>query len=170
MSQSYADDAPPMASSGFALVAVGSVVAAILLILAFAYYQGHSARIASLYTSLAAPANQALPAEVNAYNRDQRTNLAAAKKDLTRLVNTDNSFDASIVAITLPHAASDAAAALVQADLKREKLFRQQEKSTTLRQLRSFNRRDQSANAAVAAQVQQIRQALGLPPASAALF
>ena len=170
MSQSYADDAPPVASAGLVMIAAGSVVAVILLILAFAYYQGTSGRIASLYTSLAVPANQALPAEVNAYNRDQRTNLAAAKKDLTRLVNTDNSFDASIAAITLPHAASDAAAALVQADLKREKLFSQQEKSTTLRQLQSFNSRDQSANAAVAAQVQQIRQALGLPPSSGQLY
>jgi len=170
MSESYADDAPATASAGFLIAAAGSVVAVILLILALSYSSGKSARIASLYASLAAPANQALPAEVNAYNRDQRTNLAAAKADLAKLIKTSTSFDASIIAVKLPHAASDAAARLVNADLARIKLFRQQEKSTTLRQLRSFNRRDQAANAAVAAQAQQTRAALGLPPTSGQLY
>jgi hypothetical protein len=166
MSQSYADDAPATASAGFLIVAAGSVVAVILLILAVAYNSGRAPRIASVYTSVAAPANQALTAEVNAYNRDQRTNLAAARADLAKLIKTDTSFDAGIIAVAFPGAASHAAAALVNADLARIKLFRQQEKSTTLRQLQSFNRRDQSANAAVAAQVQQTRLALGLPAAS----
>jgi hypothetical protein len=171
MSQSYADDAPATASAGFLIVAAGSVVAVILLILAVAYNSGRAPRIASVYTSVAAPANQALTAEVNAYNRDQRTNLAAAKTDLARLIKTDTTFDAGIIAVAFPPGAgSHSAAALVNADLARIKLFRQQEKSTTLRQLQSFNRRDQSANAEVAAQVQQTRLALGLPGASGQEF
>jgi hypothetical protein len=167
MSESYADDAPAPASSGFLIIAIASVVAVILLILAFAYNSSRPARIASLYTSVAAPANQALTAEVNAYNRDQRTNLTAAKADLAKMIETDTTFDAGIVAISFPGTASHAAAALVNADRARIKLFRQQEKATTLRQLRSFNSRDQSANAAVAAAVQQTRLALDLPAASA---
>ena len=167
MSASYADDTPATASGGFLIVAAASAVAVILLILAFAYNSGRPARIASVYTSVAAPANQALTAEVNAYNRDQRTNLAAAKADLTRLIETDTTFEAGIVAVAFPPGAgSHSAAALVNAVRARIKLFRQQEKSTTLRQLQSFNRRDQSANAAVAAQVQQTHLALGLPAAT----
>jgi hypothetical protein len=166
MSESYADDAPVRVSSGFLIIAAASVMAVILLILAFSYNSGRSARIASVYTSVAAPANQALTAEVNAYNRDQRTNLAAAKSDLARLVKTATTFDAGIVAVSFPGAASHAAAALVNADRARIKLFRQQEKATTLRQLQSLNRRDQSANAAVEAQAQQTRLALGLPATS----
>jgi hypothetical protein len=166
MSESYADDAPAPASSGFLIVALGSVVAVILLILAFTYNSSRPARIASLYTSVAAPANQALTAEVAAYNRDQRTNLTAAKADLAKLIDTATTFDAGIIAVAFPGSASHAAARLVNADLARIKLFRQQAKATTLRQLRSFNTRDQVANALVAAQAQQTRLALGLPAAS----
>jgi hypothetical protein len=166
MSESYADEAPARASAGFLIVAAGSVVAVILLILALVYNSGRSPRVASQYTSVAVPANQALTAEVNAYNRDQRTSLTAAKADLAKLIKTETTFDAGIIAVAFPGDASHAAARLVNADLARIKLFRQQEKSTTLRQLQSFNRRDQSANAAVAAQAQQTRLALGLPAAA----
>jgi hypothetical protein len=167
MSQSYADDAPATASAGFLIVAAASVVAVILLILAVAYNSSRAARISSVYTSVAAPANQALTAEVNAYNRDQRTNLAATKTDLTRLIKTDTTFEAGIVAVAFPRGAgSHSAAALVNAVRARIKLFRQQEKSTTLRQLQSFNKRDQAANAVVEAQAQQTRTALGLPAAA----
>jgi hypothetical protein len=167
MSESYADDAPAATSSGFLIVALGSVVAVILLIVAFSYNASRSGRIASLYTAVADPANQALTAEVAAYNRDQRTNLTAAKADLAKLIETATTFDAGIIAVAFPGNASHAAARLVNADLARIKLFRQQEKATTLRQLRSFNSRDQSANAAVAAQVERTRLALDLPAASA---
>ena len=168
MSAGYADDAPATASSGFWIVATGSVVAVILLILALVYNSGRTARIGSLYVSLAAPANQAATASVNAYQRDQRTNLAAAKADLVKLEKAYASFDTSIRAVTLPRTAGGAA--LINANLKREALIRQQEKATTLRQLRSFNGRVNSANAAVQAQVQQARTALGLPPASGLQF
>jgi hypothetical protein len=170
MSASYADDAPATASPGFWIVAMGSLVAVILLIVALVYNSGRTARIGGLYSSVAAPANQAIAASVHAYNRDQRTNLAAAKADLVKLDQAYASFDSSIRAVTLPHAASDAAARLVNADLQREALIRQQEKATSLRQLRSFATRVQSANAAVEAQVQQTRQALGLPLASGQQF
>jgi len=135
------------------------------------YNSGHAVRIASLYTALAAPANPALTAEVNAYNRDQRTNLAAAKTDLTRLIKTDTTFEDGIVAVDFPPgAATHSAARLVNADRALIKLFRKQEKSTTLRQLQSFDRSDQSDNAVVAAQVQQTRLALGLPAAASGQF
>jgi hypothetical protein len=171
MSASYADDSPATASTGLLIAVAASIVAVILLILAVAYNSGKSGRIASLYTAAAASVNPALTAEVNAYNHDQRTNLAAAKKDLTQLTKTDTTFDADIIAVDFPPGnASHSAARLVNADLARIKLFRQQEKATTLRQLRTFNSRDQSANALVEAQAQQVRTALGLPPTSGQLF
>jgi hypothetical protein len=168
MSASYADDSPRTASTGLLIVVAASLVAVILLILAFVYNSGKSARIASLYTAAAASVNPALTAEVNAYNRDQRTNLAAAKADLVKLDKAYASFDTSIRAVTFPRAAGGTA--LINANLKREALISQQEKATSLRQLRSFNGRVNSANAAVQAQVQQTRTALGLPPASGLQF
>jgi mannose/fructose-specific phosphotransferase system component IIA len=171
MSESYADDPPATSSAGFLIAVVGSLVAAILLILALVYYSGKSTRIAGLYTAVAAPANQALTGEVTAYNRDQRTNLAAAKKDLARLIKTDTTFEDGIVAVDFPSGSpSHSAARLVNADRALIKLFRKQEKSTTLRQLQSFDSQDQSANAVVAAQVQQTRLALGLPAATSGEF
>jgi len=159
------------ASTGFLIVVAVSLVAAILLILAVVYNSGKAKRIASLYTAVAGPANQAQTAEVNAYHRDQRTSLAAAKKDLANLIKTDTTFEDGIVAVDFPPGAgTHSAARLVNADRALIKLFRQQEKATTLRQLQSFDRRDQSANALVAAQVQLTRLALGLPAASGQQF
>jgi hypothetical protein len=86
-------------------------------------------------------------------------------------METDTTFAAGIVAVAFPPGtASHSAARLVNAVRARIKLFRLQEKSATLRQLQSFNRRDQSANAVVAAQAQQTRLALGLPAASGQQF
>ena len=120
---------------------------------------------------MAAPANQALTAEVKAYNHDQLTSLARAKADLAKLVKTDTKFDAGIIAVAFhPSAASHSAARLVNADLSRIKLFEQQEKAKTLRKLQSFDKRDQAANAVVEAQAQQTRTTLGLPPTSGQQF
>jgi hypothetical protein len=82
-----------------------SLVAAVFLILAVVYYAGSSARIASDYTAVAAPANQALTAEVAGYTHNQRHDLTAAKSDLTREVKTEASFDKQLAAISFPPAA-----------------------------------------------------------------
>jgi hypothetical protein len=119
---------------------------------------------------MAAPADQALTAEAAAYTHNQRHDLAAAKSDLRREIKTENAFDDQAGDFTFPNAAVAAGAALVQADAKRVKLLTLQAKSTSLRQLRSLNARDQAADAAVAAQVRVIRQDLGLPPISAPLY
>jgi len=171
MSEAYADRASPVASTGFWILAATSLVTLILVILAIPYYAGQGKRVASLYTAVAAPANQALTAEVKAYNHDQLTSLARAKADLAKLVKTDTKFDAGIIAVAFhPSAASHSAARLVNADLSRIKLFEQQEKAKTLRKLQSFDKRDQAANAVVEAQAQQTRTALGLPPTSGQQF
>ena len=153
--------------SGMIMVLVLSVTATIVLIVAgLIYYSGSSARIASDYTAVAAPANLALTGEVNGYTHHQRDDLAAARSDLRREAKTEASFDTKLAALTFPGAASSAADVLIQADQKRVKLIGLQAQSTSLRELRSFNGADQSATAAVEVQVGRIRQALGLPPVS----
>ncbi|HUK67237.1 MAG TPA: hypothetical protein VLW50_00525 [Streptosporangiaceae bacterium] len=156
--------------AGFVLVSVSCVVAVILLILAIAYLHGGSARIATAYTAMAAPADQALTAEVAAYTHNQRHALAAAKSDLMKEVKTENAFDDQAGDFTFPNAADAAGDALLKADAKRVKLLTLQAGSTSLQQLQSFDASDQAADAAVAAQVRVIRQDLGLPPVSAQLY
>ena len=155
----------------FAALAVLSVVAVIVLIVAgVLYYSGSSARIASQYAAVAAPANQALTAEVAGYTHNRRHDLAAAESDLRREAETEVSFDTQLARITFPGVAGTAAGVLIQADEKRIKLIGLQAQSSSLRQLRSFGSADQTTAAAVEVQVGRIRQALGLPPASGGDF
>ena len=168
---SYVDDrrgrARPI-GPGFAALAVLCPVVVIALIVAgLLYYSGSSARIASTYRAVAAPASQALAAEMDGYTRNQRHHLAAAKSDLRKEAKTEVSFDTQLALVTFPAAAGTAANVLIQADKKRIKLIGLQAQSTSLRQLRSFGGADQTTTAAVEVQVGRIRQALGLPPASA---
>lgn len=148
---------------GSGLVWVSAAVAVMLLIAAFVYALGGSARSASAYTAIAGPADQALLSEVAGYTRDQRHDLAAATSDLKREVTTASAFDVQIGGFTFPNRASDAGVALLLADQKRVKVLGLQAQSTSLRQLRSFGPSVQAADAAVAAQVRIIRQDMGLP-------
>jgi len=169
MSYAYAEDdrARSIGPGLVALAVVGPVVVIALIAAGLLYLSGSSARIAGNYTAVAAPASQALTAEVSAYTRNQRHDLAAAKLDLRREAKTETSFDTQLAGITLPGAASNAATALILADAKRIKLIGLQVQSASLRQLRSFGGADQTTTAAVEVQVGRLRQALGLPPSSA---
>ena len=169
MSYAYAEDdrARPIGAGFVALAVLAPVVVVALIAAGLLYYSGSSARVASLYTATAAPASQALTAEVNAYTRDQRRRLAADKSDLRKEAKTEASFDDQLAGLTFPGAAGTAAGALIQADEKRIKLIGLQAQSASLKQFRSFGSADQATTAAVEAQVGRLRQALGLPPASA---
>lgn len=156
--------------TGFLLVAVPSVVVLVLLILAVPYYAGASARITSLYTNLAAPADRALTADIASYGTDMHSKLAAAKLDLQKQVQAETSFDNQLGEITFPPAPDPHADLLIAADQKRIKLIKLQMAARTLRKLRSFNAQDVAANAVVEAQVKIIRQDLGLPPAPGNLY
>jgi hypothetical protein len=162
--------APGRNVSGFLLIAVPSVVAAVLLVLAIPYYAGASARIASLYTNLAVPADRALTADIDGYSLNQDHNLASARLYLLKQVQAEASFDDQLGDITFPPAPDPHADLLIAADQKRIKLIRLQMQARTLRKLRSFNARDQAANAVVEAQVRIIRQDLGLPAATQGLY
>jgi hypothetical protein len=156
---------------GFALVLVLSVVStAALLILALVYYSGSRTRIASDYTSLASPANQALTAELAGYTHNRHHHLAAARSDLIRAVKTVASFDDQLEEVSFPSAAATPADALTQADQKLAKLIGLQVRAPSLRKMRSFDRRADAAAAVVKTQAARIRRGLGLPPSSGPLF
>jgi hypothetical protein len=162
--------ARPIGPAFVALAALAVVVVIVLIVAGLLYYSGSSARIASQYAALAAPANQALTAEADGYTHHRRHDLAAAESDLKREAKTEASFDTQLARITFPGAAGTAAGVLIQADEKRIKLIGLQAQSSSLRQLRSFGSADQTTAAAVEVQVGRIRQALGLPPASGGDF
>jgi hypothetical protein len=156
--------------TGFLLIAVPSVVAVVLLILAVPYYAGASARITSLYTNLAVPADRAVTADLAGYSNNMNSNLATAKLYLQKQVQAETSFDNQLGEITFPPAPDPHADLLIAADQKRIKLIKLQLQAKTLRKLRSFNAQDLAANAVVEAQVKIIRQDLGLPPAPGNLY
>jgi hypothetical protein len=170
MNERQGGKAPAKNLAGFVLIAVPSVVVAVLLVLAVPYYAGASARISGLYTSLAAPADRALAANVEGYRLSRHRNLAAARLYLLRQAQAETSFDDQLGAITFPPAADRRADLLIAADQKRIKLIRSQVSARTLRQLQSFDAGDASASAAVEAQVAIIRRDLGLPAAGQGLY
>ncbi len=162
--------APRTNITGFLLIAVGSLIAAVLLIAAIPYYRGSPARIASLYSNLAGPADRALAAEFQAYGVNRNRNLAAAKLDLSDEVKAETSFDSQLGQITFPPAADPHADQLTAADAKRIKLIKLQLKATSLRKLRALDSQVEAASAAVDAQVTIMRADLGLPAVSGGLY
>ena len=156
---------------GFAVVLALSIAAtAALVILALVYYLGSSSRIASDYASIAYPANRALSVELARYPHIRRHGLAAAKADLMSEVKTVSSFDDQLAAITFPAAAATAADALKRTDQNLEQVIELQMRARSLRSMRSFGGRVETALASVKIQVGRIRRALGLPPSGGPLF
>ena len=170
MNARTATEAPRRNVAGFLLLALPSLMAAALLVLAVPYYAGASARIASLYTNLAGPADQALAPQVAGYTVDQYHHLATAKLNLAKEEKIEASFDGQLGQITFPAGADAHADLLIAADVKRIKLIRQQLDAKTLRQLRSFDAKVQAADVVVETQVRILRQDLGLPAVSGPLY
>jgi hypothetical protein len=163
-------EAPQRNITGFLLIAMGSAVAALLLILAVPYYAGSSARIASLYTNVAGPADRILAADIQAYAVNRLRSLAAAKSDLSNEVKAETSFDNQLGTITFPPAADPHADILTSLDAKRINLIKLQLQATSLRKLRALDSRVEAASTAVDAQVKIMRADLGLPAVSGGLY
>jgi hypothetical protein len=162
--------APQTNITGFLLLATGSVIAAVLVILAVPYYAGSSGRISSLYTNVAGPADRLLAADISAYGVNRRRNLAAAKLDLSNEVKVETAFDNQLGTITFPPAPDPHADELTAADAKRIQLIKLQLQAPSLRKLRAFDSRVEAASAAVDAQIKIMRADLGLPAASGGLY
>ena len=158
--------------AGFAVVAVLSVAAtAALLIAAVVYYLGSPGRIASDYTSVASPANQAMRTELASYTKNRYSgNLAAAESDLTREARTISSFNVLLETVTFPRAAASASQSLIFADDKLHKLIQAQARSHTLGEMQGLEAGANAAAVNVKIKVARIRAALGLPPGSGPLY
>ena len=149
--------------------------------------------MASQYKAIATPASQQLTTEMAAYTASERRNLAAAEAALAAEVATEEAFDNSLAAMTFTpqnRATADAliqnatsssipvppaaaiftpqvtaiANALIQADRARATLLAKQARSSSLRQLRSFNHRVQVASAAVQTDMKLLLKAVDSPP------
>jgi hypothetical protein len=79
---------------------------------------------------------------------------------------TEQRFDRQLARISFPPAITAIARALILANRSRIWLTRQQARSNSLAELRSFTSLHKAADAAVEIQVKAIRKALGLPPPS----
>ncbi len=156
--------------TGILLIAMGSVLAAVLVVLAVPYYRSSPARIASLYTNVAGPADRILAADIQAYGVNRGRNLAAAKSDLSNEVQAETAFDTQLGEVTFPPAADPHAEQLAAADAKRIKLIKLQLQVKSLRKLRALDRQVEVASAAVDAQVKIMRADLGLPAVSGGLY
>jgi hypothetical protein len=150
--------------------------------------------VMSQYEGIVTPASKQLNADMAAYHVNERHNLVAAEADLTEEVATEQALDNSLAEVTFTpqHRATALALitnvtsnantgvplaavtftpqitvmvdGLVQADQALAKLTAEQARSSSLRQLRSFNHRVEIADAGVQTDMNLIRKAVAVPP------
>lgn len=121
-------------------------------------------RIAAGYLAIARPANRRLETDLEGIEHRDRNRLAAATADLRDAAATERMFDRRLLAMRLPPATEAVACQLVTANEARARLTEQAATSTSLRQLRQYERRLDAANKPVEDAVRVIRSQLGLPP------
>jgi hypothetical protein len=186
MSEAYATGAQEQTTAGGVIITVSSILAALLVIAGLIYASGtggrHQAALAaascepnlspsgqqcttaqmltSQYMAIMTPASQQLNADAAAYAASEKHDLAEAEAALTAEVTSERSFDTGLAAITFPPAIAPIAKALVQANQACATLTAEQARSTSLTQLRSFNRRVRVADTAAATEMTLIRKAL----------
>jgi hypothetical protein len=141
------------------------------------------------YEAIVTPAGKQLHADMAAYRANDRRNLVGAEAALTAELEAVQALDNSLATVTFtpqntardralitnaastgtpvpsaavifPSQATPIADALVQADQALATLIAEQARSSSLRQLRSFNRRVQVADAAVQTDMEFLRKAL----------
>jgi len=121
-------------------------------------------KIAAGYMAIARPANRRLETDLEGVEHRDRNHLAAAKADLRDAAATERLFDRQLLAMKLPPATEAVARLLVASNQARAKLTQKAAASTSLRQLRRYERRLEEANQPVEEAVRVIRRQLGLPP------
>jgi len=160
------------------MIVAASLLAALLVVLAvmYAFAPRHSgassgpgaastlSRSATRYLAIATAANHRLEIANDGYKKDELSNLAAAKADLRSEVATETSFDEQLAQIPFPLSIASIVRALILANEQRGTLTARQARSTSLAQLRSFDRRHRAKDGAVEVQVRLLRKTLHLPP------
>ncbi len=148
--------------------------------------------VMSQYEAIVTPAGKQLNADMAAYRANERRNLVGAEAALTAELEAVQALDNSLATVTftpqntararalitnaastgtpVPSAAviftsqaTPIADALVRADQALATLIAEQARSSSLRQLRSFNHRVQVAHAAVQTKMKLLRKALATP-------
>jgi len=148
--------------------------------------------VLSQYEGIVTPASKQLNADMAAYRANERHNLIGAEAALTAELETIEALDNSLAtvvftpqnsaralalitnaasnstpvpsaAVLFPSQATGIADALVQANQALATLIAEQARSSSLRQLRSFNHRVQVASAAVQTDMKLLRKAIAAP-------
>jgi hypothetical protein len=190
MSEAYARGGQEQVRAGSVIVAVVSILAAILVIAGLIYATGtgerHKAALAAAgcepnlspsglpcttvqmlvrqYTTITTPAIQQLNTDMAAYTSYERHRLAAAKTALAAEVTSENAFDTSLARFPFPPAIAPVAKALIRASQARARLTAEQARSSSLTRLWSFNDRVKVASAAVQTEMKLIRKVLDSRP------
>jgi hypothetical protein len=190
MSEACAGSGREQTTAGGVIIAVSSVLAALLVIAGLCYASGTGARhqaalaaascepnlspsglpcttaqmLASEYMAIMTPASQQLNTDMAAYTASEKHNLAEAEAALTAEVTSERAFVISLAAMTFPPAIAPIAKSLIRADQARAELTAEQARSSSLTRMRSLNRRVQATGAAVQTEMTLIRQALDSPP------
>jgi hypothetical protein len=190
MSETYARGGQENTGFGGFILVVASLLSALLVLAGLIYAVGTPARhraalaaagcepslspagvqcttaqmLTKQFLAIMVPARQQLSADQAAYSGDvRRRNLAAAQTALMAEVTSEHTFDTSLARITFPPAVMAIVKALTQANKARATLTVKQAQSTSLAQVRSFNRRVDVSAVAVEKEVKLIRKALASP-------
>jgi hypothetical protein len=116
------------------------------------------------YLAIFNPTSQQLVADTADYNANDHRNLTAAKAALSAEVTSERAFDASMASFPFPPMAAPAAKALIQTDQALAQLTAEQEKSTSLARMGTFDHRVNVATTAVETELKLLRQALAIKP------
>jgi hypothetical protein len=119
--------------------------------------------LAARYLEIATVGNRGLDALDALAGRD-RDDLVAARADLRDAAATERRFDRGLLAIVFPSEIEATARALVAVNESRATLTSEAAASTSLTQLRRYEKQLSAANGHVEEQVRTIRRQLGLPP------
>jgi hypothetical protein len=190
MSNTHAAGGQDETAAGKFILIISSALAALLLIAGLSYAAGTGARHQAALTAagcepglapsglqcttqpmlarevmaVVTPATQQLNAETAAYTASENSDITTADAALAAEVTSEHAFDTSLAAIAFPPAIAPVVKAVIRAEQTRARLTAEQAQSSSLPQLRSFNKRSGVATAAVQTEMKFLRKAVDSPP------
>jgi hypothetical protein len=120
--------------------------------------------LAASYLAIAQAGNRRLEHDFDGLKGRDRDNLAAARADLRDAAATERLFDRRLLAIAFPPRTERIVRTLFAVNQARARLTDEAAASTSLGQLRAYQRQLDAANGPVEDAVRVIRGQLGLPP------
>ena len=190
MSNAHAAGGLDDTTAGKIILMISSALAALLVIGGLVYAAGTGARhqaaltaagcepglapsgqqcttapmLASQVMAVMTAASQQLNADTAAYTACENSDITTAEAALAAELTSEHAFDTGLAAIAFPPAIAPIAKVLIRAEQARANLTAEQARSSSLPQLRSFNKRVQVATAAVQTEMKLIREAVDSPP------